>query len=184
MQVFGDEDAHHGVCCPCCDDYCPRWDGDQGDDQTVGMLYTVGKYLTDRFIAVHADLLTLDDAQPKMSPVVAKPAAWTVPSEEPPTSSARFLPSRVARLLALGIDVRQGETAQHLYFRGEHIGYLMPATKGRTLAEVAALQRMEERLTNGESHAWELALDLNMENIDALMVLLDVGDELRQVATS
>jgi hypothetical protein len=178
LQVFGDEDAHQGVCCSCCEGYCPR--EDRTESRSVGMLYTVGEYLTDRFIAIHTDLVTLEDDQPKMTPVVAKPAAWTIPSEEPPTSTARFLPSRVAHLLALGIDVRQGETAQHLYMHGEHVGYLMPASRGRTLTEVAALQRLEERLSESESHAAELMRDLGMENIDALMVLLDVGDELRQ----
>lgn len=182
LRVFGDEDAHHGVCCPCCEGYCPR--EDERASQSVGMLYTVGEYLSDKFVAIHADLVTLEDDQPKMSPVVAKPATWIVPSEEPPTSAARFLPSRVARLLALGIDVRQGETAQHLYLNGKHIGYLMPASRGRTLDEVAALRRLEGRLSEGESHAAELMHDLGMENIDALMVLLDVGNELRQAATA
>lgn len=178
LQLFGDEDAHLGACCDCCGDYCPRYDDDGSASQSAGMLWEVGEYLTDRFIAIRTDRVALVEDQPKMPSSVAKPEAWTIPEAEPETSTERFLPSRVARLLALGIDVRQGDRAQHLYYQGAHVGYLMPATRGRTLAEVTALQRIEERLKGGESFAWELARDLNMENIDALMVLTDIGAEL------
>ena len=184
VQVFGDDEAHHGACCSCCYGYCPM--GDHTSEPSADMLYVVGEYLTDRFVAVRADLLAVPDSQPKMSPDISMPKSWTIPDAEPEPSTLRFLPSRATRLTALGIDIRQGDTAQHLYFKGDHIGYLMTASAGRTLDEIAALQRLEDRLLNSEIHARarEVMRDLGMENIDALMVLLDVGDELRAAVKS
>lgn len=181
VQLFGDDNAHHGSCCECCNGYCPREDveGEPG----VEMLVEVGDYLSDRYVAIHSDLVSLNPGEVPMKPGISIPDGWRVPDEKPGPSTALFVASRVLRLTVLGVEVRDGgagKAPQHLYLGDHHIGYLMPARRGRTLDQCAELRRVEESLNASRDKAWELMVHLPMENVDALATILDAGDALRQ----
>ena len=176
VQVFGDVNAHHGSCCDCCIGYCPG--SDNPPRPTPPHLYRVGPYLSDKYVAVLADLIDPEGVgDPSVYPA---PAAWTIPDAVPPTATALFVPSRAARLLALGLNIRGGDKHAHLYLDGEHVGYLMPAERGRTIAEIPDLLRVvDEAQAEPRSNPGRLIEDVGAEAIDAVMLILDVADEIR-----
>ena len=181
VQVFGDVNAHHGTCCQCCDGYCPE--SDVKPAPAPPALYRVGHYLSDKYVAIKADLIAPDgiDSDLYGAPVeVPMPAAWTAPDAEPPASTDLFVPSRAARLTALGIDIRGDGKPSHLYLDGEHIGYLMPAERGRTLDEIAAFRRVvEEAEAEPRSNPGILIRGIAADPLDAVMVILYAADEIR-----
>ena len=176
VQVFGDVNAHHGRCCQCCNGYCPESDSPQ--TPTPPNLYRLGPYLSDKYVAVLADLIDPDSiGEPSAFPA---PAAWTIPDAEPPTATALFVPSRAARLMALGLDIRGDDKPSHLYLDGEHVGYLMPAERGRTIGEIPDLLRVvAEGWAEPRSNPGVLIEDVAAEPVDAVMLILDAADEIR-----
>ena len=175
VQVFGDANAHHGSCCDCCIGYCPISDLPK---PAPPALYRVGSYLSDKYVAVLADLIDPDDiGEPLAFPT---PLAWTIPDAEPPAATALFVPSRAARLVALGLDIRGDGKPAHLYLDGTHVGYLMPAERGRTIGEIPDLQRVvAESWAEPRSNPGVLIEDVAAEPVDAVMLILDVADEIR-----
>ena len=90
------------------------------------------------------------------------------------------MPSRAARLIALGIDIRGDGKPAHLYLNGAHVGYLMPAERGRTLGEISDLQRVVAAgWAEPRSNPGVLIEDVAAEPVDAVMLILDVADEIR-----
>ena len=176
VQVFGDINAHHGRCCQCCNGYCPEFDSPQ--TPTPPNLYRLGPYLSDKYVAVLADLIDPDSiGEPSTFPA---PAAWTIPDVEPPAATALFVPSRAARLIALGLDIRGDGKPAHLYLNGTHVGYLMPAERGRTIGEIPDLLRVvAEGWAEPRSNPGVLIEDVAAEPVDAVMLILDVADEIR-----
>ena len=175
VQVFGDANAHHGSCCDCCIGYCPSSDLPK---PAPPALYRVGRYLSDRYVAVLADLIDPEGiGEPLAFPT---PLEWTIPDAEPATATALFVPSRAARLVALGLDIRGDGKPAHLYLNGAHVGYLMPAERGRTLGEIPDLQRVvAEGWAEPRSNPGVLIEDVAAEPVDAVMLILDVADEIR-----
>ena len=175
VQVFGDANAHHGSCCDCCIGYCPSADLPK---PAPPHLYRVGRYLSDKYVAILADLIDPEGiGEPLAFPT---PLEWTIPDAEPATATALFVPSRAARLVALGLDIRGDGKPAHLYLNGAHVGYLMPAERGRTLGEIPDLQRVvAEGWAEPRSNPGVLIEDVAAEPVDAVMLILDVADEIR-----
>lgn len=190
VDVFGNRNAHLGSCCSCCNGYCPLTDTD--DKPGTALLVHVGDYVLDHRIAIRHDLIDTSesDFMPAYVPLPEHlPEHWSIPEQEPPESTATFTASIAARLLALDIDIRDGSRGvkkeQHLYIDGEHIGWIMPALSGLTLAEVRAHAKAAETITDRltsegtESAAAMIVSDLAFEPIDALRQILRAADEIR-----
>lgn len=88
-------------------------------------------YVTDRFVAVRADLVS--DASRLPASATPLSDSMIVPPAVPERSGARFRASVLERLGNEGISVHgdEADTVQHLYLRGEHVGWVAAAQEGR-----------------------------------------------------
>lgn len=153
--VFGNVQDEHRRCCQCCAGYCHT-----GTEPAVpGMLYafTVRSvdYVTDRYVAVRADLVTVRTAP---THVDVRKDVYLVPASKPPTSTARLVPERMHTLTAAGFDICGDDNAhnaiQDLYLGGEHVGWVMalhrvPADNGLhefTLDDLPTLREIAKSL--------------------------------------
>ena len=165
-QVFGDPDEGHR-CCDCCDGGCAAL-----EPSTPMLIDLKGEWITDRYVAIRRDLIALPDTLQVMPGGNLGKSLPAAPATEPPESDDFFLPSSAARLLNLGLDIRQGpDVSQHLYRNGEHVGWYAAARSGRpgvvTLNQVRGLIKLSHRLAP-TSATQELVNRLNMPELDAL----------------
>lgn len=181
VELFGDASAHYGWCCSCCEGYCPRLDM----TPTPGpeMLVKVGEtYISDRYVAIRAELVDLTGDSTVMDVPMPKP--WTVPDEKPRLSTAGFTTSRVMRLIDLGMTIHDGggdDKTQHVHYRGDHVGFIMPARKGVTLAEAQLHATLGDREWPDGSAMRDLTKSINEHPRDTIRLILDAGRELREV---
>ena len=131
-EVFGDTRAYHR-CCGCCDGYCPLEDSEHRHYLPDGPLMRVNvqgvAYLTDRRLAVRADLIRLECGDP-LAPGIPDPG-WPIPDEQPPISTATLNPHYVHWLSGVGLTVHgdppeSPRERQHVYWGQQHAGWLMP----------------------------------------------------------
>lgn len=180
VDVFGYEDEGH-VCCSCCEGYCPHEDGRQAEGPE--MLVFVGEYVSDRYVAVLRELVDVDEIPEGTTRIdhPAVPKGWGVPDEEPSASTVKFAPSRVLRLLRLGLDVREGGTSkspQHLYLDGKHVGYIMPAPRGSTIPDAQDLDRTVRAMHHDvDAKLLTILAGIGGARVDALFQLREAIDE-------
>jgi len=142
QALFGDA-GHPGLCCDCCDGYCPESDNGSHQDH----VFSVGAYVSDRYVAIRADLIDVKDGDEWRTITYDPTAGWTVPDDMPPESSRVFTPSIAGRLLALGIHIgHSDDRSQPLYHDGQHIGWVAAADDGATLAVVRSYVGMLDTL--------------------------------------
>lgn len=169
ISAFGSDEQYHS-CCSCCQGYCPMDDGSQTGGPDV--LVSVGDYLSDRYVALLSELVEPGERVVLNRPV--PPESFTVPEVEPDDESeCLFVPSRALRLLALGIDIRQGSPKgpQHLYLNGRHVGWVMPAGDGVGLSEVRRLDQDSAQAVAEGGLLASIIQDLSIHPADALMAL-------------
>jgi hypothetical protein len=174
LSIFGDiNDGHQ--CCECCDGYCPMTESDGGLPLLYAFTMNGTEYVSDRYIAVRADILA-ERGEPIARQV---DKAWPLPDVEPGPSTAILTPSKVQRLTACGIDIREGlGTQQELYRNGVHVGWLAkcspaePAAarnplrgKAMTLDMVPAVMAYVAESANGwhvqaVGNSWDIAASI------------------------
>lgn len=181
VELFGDYSTHHGWCCSCCEGYCPLEDYSPTPGPEV-LVKVGGTYISDRYVAIKAEHVYLTgDATVMDAPM---PLPWTVPGEKPQTSTARFTTSRVMRLVDLGMTIHDGggdDKSQHVYYQGEHVGFIMPARRGVTLAEAQLHASLGDRKWPEGSAMLALTKSINEHPRDTIRLILDAGRELREV---
>ena len=180
-DLFGDVNDAHRECCQCCSGYCPETDVEHGPE-TPTLLARVTmrgvEYVTDKVLMVLADRveLTRDPWPDSPADVSGTNAAgrMTVPDAEPGPSLLLLHPSRMACLLAAGLNIREGgvNRPQHVYDGQECIGWLMPLKEGDgglyegkpwapTLATAPQIDELARALPVVENrHPWETAAAL------------------------
>ena len=175
-DLFGDVNAAHRECCQCCASYCPETDAERGPVTPTPLARVTMwgvEYVTDKVLMVLAERVKLTRDPLPGSPVdVSGTAAaeWmTVPDVEPGPSGQLLAPSRMAYLLAAGLDIREGgdNRPQHVYDGGSCIGWLMPLSGWRdgpwapSLATASQIEKIAGALPVVENrHPWETAADL------------------------
>ena len=146
IELFGNVNEPH-VCCSCCDGYCPQWEA--ASEPTAPQLYTFVasdgvKYLTDRYIAIRADMI---DA-PSDEPIDASRSAgaFHVPASKPGPSRAAFTPRLLRQVLAAGLTVHHSDdTAQPLYRGDEFVGWIARRKDAEDAGMyLEAIERIEE----------------------------------------
>lgn len=141
-DVFVLEGQYH-ECCSCCAGYCPADETDALDRPYKGSgWYRIpGAYISDGFIAVREDMLRLPDG---FKPVEVKkvPKEMFVPDAMPADESTHDLTAYLAGpLLDQGIEIHEsGVMPQHLYYHGDHIGWVMAAYEGQKLGTIRKMR--------------------------------------------
>lgn len=176
-KIFGD--AHPGNCCPCCAGYCILGDS-EGWSPANEALYQIrvndSIYMTDRYVAIRDDLIerplppgaTAADFSSNIQP------PWRIPATKPEESTADFTPSLAARLLALGIDITQGDPTtdggrQHLYAGTQHIGWIQIAAAGCSLAEIREFMTLaRDRKCRGDNPRHLHLSDPRLDRVDTV----------------
>jgi hypothetical protein len=137
---LGSDDRH--TCCSCCAGYCPRDDMDpaETDDWVELFLVEVAgvAYLTDRYVAVRADLCQPVPEGVPVGPLKAQKDAkangFIVPKEMPDATRERITSWTWDRIDLAGLTVRGDRVgdvrALHLYHGETHAGWAMPAKDG------------------------------------------------------
>lgn len=134
FEIFGSLRAR-AKCGTCCEDYCAA-DEMTGleTDPLVHLEVNGTRYLSDRYVAVLAELVDLTKAAPDAFSLFGDriasdgTKAMTIPETEPGPSTQPLNAERVGNLTDAGIDIREGGKGnpQHLYLAGRHVGWLMP----------------------------------------------------------
>jgi len=134
LTLFADEPERH-VCCSCCEGYCPMDDADTGPDWS--WMYRVEvdgvAYLTDRYVAVRADLCQPMPESVQVQDLPAQDGAekgFIVPGTEPPLTESRITSWTWHRIARAGLTVHGDSLVLHLHIGGVHAGWVMPATEG------------------------------------------------------
>ena len=177
-DLFGDVNDAHRECCQCCSGYCPAADTGIDKPELPAPLRRVlmrgVEYVTDGMLMVLADRVELThDEWPGKPTDISKQSAerMTVPETEPGPSRRLLRPSRMACLLAAGLNIREGgvNRPQHVYDGQECIGWLMPLKEGgggdyegkpwvSTLATAPQIDELARALPVVENrHPWETA---------------------------
>ena len=181
-DLFGDVNDAHRECCQCCSGYCPA--ADTGIDKPElpdplrRVLMRGVEYMTDGMLMILADRveLTHDEWPGKPTEISKLQSAkrMTVPETEPGPSRRLLRPSRMACLLAAGLNIREGgvNRPQHVYDGQECIGWLMPLKEGDgglyegkpwapSLATAPQIDELARALPVVENrHPWETAAAL------------------------
>ena len=129
-DLFGDVNDAHRECCQCCSGYYPE------TDPLSRVTMRGVEYVTDKVLMVLADRVKLTRDPWPGSPVdvsgTKAAERMTVPDVEPGPSLQLLHPSRMACLLAAGLNIREGgaNRPQHVYDGQECIGWLMPLKEG------------------------------------------------------
>jgi hypothetical protein len=133
------EEAH--VCCSCCEGYCPMTEGGLEGDPWPFMhrIEVAGvAYLTDRYVAVRADLCqpVPDSVEVRVIPAQKDAASkgFIVPEAQPPATESRITAHMWDRVDRAGLRI-YGEPADglrvlHLYRENQHVGWVMTANEG------------------------------------------------------
>ena len=116
------------------------------------------RYVTDRYVMVHADLVDAPGAEEAEIPM----PEWDIPDTEPP-ATVEPLQARYVHLLdSAGFDLRQGPAGdhakkQHVYRDGEHVGFIAglrsTAESGITTDELPAVRALVAKIEGSELDA-------------------------------
>lgn len=141
-RLFLGSDGGH-TCCSCCAGYCPRVDMDPGETDDWPELFRVEvarvAYLTDRYVAVRADLCQPVPEGVPVRPLDAQATAeehgFTVPKTMPEPTRERITAWTWDRIDIAGLTVRGDRPGEvwrtiHLYRGDTHAGWAMPARDG------------------------------------------------------
>ena len=142
-------------CCPCCTAYCSGVETGAFNDAPTWDLFSFTVdgieyvYVTDRYLAVRADLIETDCGGPVEMPSGA--TGWPVPNAKPGPSTATLGAVYMHLLDKAGFDICDGGATgrkQHVYRGAEHVGWLMPTSgdNGATLADLPALREIAAAL--------------------------------------
>lgn len=139
--LFLGADRH--TCCSCCAGYCPRDDMDPAEADDWVELFRVEvagvAYLTDRYVAVRADLCEPVPEGVPVGPLKAQKDAeangFVVPKEMPEATRERITAWAWDRIDLAGLTVRGDRPGEvwrtiHLYLGDTHAGWAMPARDG------------------------------------------------------
>jgi hypothetical protein len=137
---LGADDRH--TCCSCCAGYCPRDDMAPAETDEWPELFRVEvagvAYLTDRYVAVRADLCGPVPEGVPVGPLKAQKDAvskgYVVPEVQPPVTESRITALMWDRVDRATLTVH-GESADglrvlHLYLGDRHVGWVMTANEG------------------------------------------------------
>ena len=140
LLFLGGTDRH--TCCSCCAAYCPRVDMDPAEADDWVELFRVEvagvAYLTDRYVAVRADLCEPVPEGVPVGPLKAQKDAkangFVVPKEMPQATRERITAWTWDRIDLAGLTVRGDRVGKrraiHLYRGNTHAGWAMPAKDG------------------------------------------------------
>lgn len=164
--VFGSLADAHRQCCQCCNGYCPAQENEDEllPEQLWRMVIGGVDYITDRYVMLRADLIAMQ-GDPLLIDILLD---WEAPAIKPGPSTQPLEPSRMCRMITLGIEICEGGPGvrQPLYLSEEHIGWVMVARPtGRysafTVGDREELARIATDLPVIENaHPWTTAARL------------------------
>lgn len=163
-HIFGSN--HLGPCCACID-HSPHLVDDSETVENSTLMFGDGDlliikaqgvdFITDRYVAIRADLLDLDGlkaAHPRRGPMDVD---WTLSHSDEETR-ATFAPNVAGRLIAAGLSIHDAERAKSdpgpqcvITRDGEPVGFVQAAPGLLTLDDIRTVVTVAREMSTGDT---------------------------------
>lgn len=123
---------HEGLCCDCCEGYCPMVDCD-GFDWWEHLVAFGQEHTGSSRLMMRTDALRNLPAAPDGGRPVVVQRGWAkIPHEKPPLSSREQTPRLLDRIDRAGLTLHDDniENVVHVYLGDRHVGWCMWASNG------------------------------------------------------
>lgn len=136
---------HEGLCCDCCEGYCPMSDSNDFDWWDHLVAFGNDHVGTARLLIREDALTGLPPAQEKgrqVVPVGTERTVWAVvPDSKPSPSTRQQTPILLDRIDRAGLTLHDGDKIVHVYLGDRHVGWCMWASNGGVVTEDLPLIR-------------------------------------------